>query len=83
MASGRDLDQRCTSVIWVANKHDLPGSSQVIDDTLNEILSVDNGPQGIAVLLRCHCGRRAVWLTGRDRSEVLRHEASPRTEDAA
>ena len=50
---------------------------------MSQILSVDNGPQGIAVLLRCHCGRRAVWLTGRDRSEVLRHEASPRTEDAA
>ena len=50
---------------------------------MSQILSIDNGPQGIAVQLRCHCGRPAVWLTGRDRSEVLRHEASPRTEDAA
>ena len=27
---------------------------------MSQILSIDNGPQGIAVLLRCHCGRPAV-----------------------
>jgi hypothetical protein len=34
-AAGGDLDQWRTSVIRVADQLDLPGSSQVIDDTLN------------------------------------------------
>jgi hypothetical protein len=37
LAGGRDLDQRRTSVIRVADQLDLPGSSQVIDDTLNAL----------------------------------------------